>query len=63
MQNFENKCGATICKDLKGVETGIPPVSYTHLDNADPVKLLALDMKTGEIVASMPVLDLSLIHI
>ena len=26
-------------------------------DNADPVKLLALDMKTGEIVASMPVLD------
>ena len=26
-------------------------------DNADPVKLLALDMKTGEIVASLPVLD------
>lgn len=24
MQNFENKCGATICKDLKGVKTGIP---------------------------------------
>ena len=24
MRNFENKCGATICKDLKGVETGIP---------------------------------------
>ena len=26
-------------------------------DNADPVKLLALDMKTGEITASLPVLD------
>ena len=26
-------------------------------DNADPVKLLALDMKTGKIVASLPVLD------
>lgn len=24
MQNFESKCGATICKDLKGVETGTP---------------------------------------
>lgn len=24
VQNFENKCGATICKDLKGVETGTP---------------------------------------
>lgn len=22
VQNFKNKCGATICKDLKGVETG-----------------------------------------
>ena len=24
VQNFESKCGATICKDLKGVETGTP---------------------------------------
>ena len=24
MRNFESKCGATICKDLKGVKTGIP---------------------------------------
>ena len=22
VQNFERKCGATICKDLKGIETG-----------------------------------------
>lgn len=22
VQNFEGKCGATICKDLKGIETG-----------------------------------------
>lgn len=22
LQNFESKCGATICKDLKGIETG-----------------------------------------
>lgn len=22
VQNFESKCGATICKDLKGIETG-----------------------------------------
>ena len=26
-------------------------------DNQDPVNLLALDMKTGEVVASCPVLD------
>lgn len=26
-------------------------------DNADPVNLLALDMKTGEVVAKTPVLD------
>jgi len=26
-------------------------------DNQDPVNLLALDMKTGKIVASMPVID------
>lgn len=24
MQSFQEKCGATICKDLKGVETGAP---------------------------------------
>ena len=24
VRNFEGKCGATICKDLKGVETGTP---------------------------------------
>ena len=24
LQNFQKKCGATICKDLKGVETGAP---------------------------------------
>ena len=24
LQNFQEKCGATICKDLKGVETGAP---------------------------------------
>ena len=24
LQNFEEKCGATLCKDLKGVETGAP---------------------------------------
>lgn len=22
VQNFKNKCGATICRDLKGIETG-----------------------------------------
>ena len=40
---------------------GCSPSLTTELvmftDNADPVKLLALDMKTGEIVASLPVLD------
>ncbi len=24
LQKFEAKCGATICKDLKGIETGKP---------------------------------------
>lgn len=24
LQSFQEKCGATICKDLKGVETGVP---------------------------------------
>ena len=24
VQNFEGRCGATICKDLKGIETGTP---------------------------------------
>lgn len=24
LQSFQEKCGATICKDLKGVETGAP---------------------------------------
>ena len=24
LQNFQEKCGATICKDLKGIESGAP---------------------------------------
>ena len=24
LQNFQEKCGATLCKDLKGMETGAP---------------------------------------
>ena len=24
LQNFQDKCGATLCKDLKGMETGTP---------------------------------------
>lgn len=24
LENFENRCGATLCKDLKGAETGTP---------------------------------------
>ena len=24
LQNFQDKCGATLCKDLKGMETGAP---------------------------------------
>ena len=39
-------CSPSLTKDL---------VMFT--DNQDPVNLLALDMKTGKIVASMPVID------
>ena len=38
VRSFEQRCGATICKELKGVATGVPlcpcpecAVSYTHL--------------------------------
>ena len=40
-----------------GCSPSLTPDLVMFTDNADPVKLLALDMKTGEIVASMPVLD------
>ena len=40
-----------------GCSPTLTPNLVMFTDNADPVKLLALDMKTGEIVASMPVLD------
>ena len=40
-----------------GCSPTLTPNLVLFTDNADPVKLLALDMKTGEIVASMPVLD------
>ena len=40
-----------------GCSPSLTPELVMFTDNADPVKLLALDMKTGEIVASMPVLD------
>ena len=40
-----------------GCSPSLTPNLVMFTDNADPVKLLALDMKTGEIVASMPVLD------
>ena len=40
-----------------GCSLSLTPELVMFTDNADPVKLLALDMKTGEIVASMPVLD------
>ena len=40
-----------------GCSPSLTPDFVMFTDNADPVKLLALDMKTGEIVASMPVLD------
>ena len=39
-----------------GCSPSLTPDLVMFTDNADPVKLLALDMKTGEIVA-MPVLD------
>ena len=45
MRNFENKCGATICKELKGVETGIPRCPCLEcVRNA----VLALDEVLGE---------------
>lgn len=45
MRNFENKCGATICKELKGVETGIPRCPCLKcVRNA----VLALDEVLGE---------------
>ncbi|MBF0578881.1 hypothetical protein IM774_03565 [Erysipelotrichaceae bacterium RD49] len=40
-----------------GCSPSMTPELVMFTDNADPVKLLALDMKTGEIVASQPVLD------
>ena len=40
-----------------GCSPSLTPDLVMFTDNADPVRLLALDMKTGEIVASMPVLD------
>ena len=40
-----------------GCSPSLTPDLVMFTDNADPVKLLALDMKTGEIVASSPVLD------
>ena len=40
-----------------GCSPSLTPELVMFTDNADPVKLLALDMKTGKIVASLPVLD------
>ena len=40
-----------------GCSPSLTPDLVMFTDNADPVKLLALDMKTGKIVASLPVLD------
>ena len=40
-----------------GCSPTLTPNLVLFTDNADPVKLLALDMKTGDVVASMPVLD------
>lgn len=40
-----------------GCSPSLTPDLVMFTDNADPVKLLALDMKTGEVVASLPVLD------
>ena len=40
-----------------GCSPSLTPNLVMFTDNADPVNLLALDMKTGEVVASMPVLD------
>ena len=40
-----------------GCSPSLTPDLVMFTDNADPVKLLALDMKTGKIAASLPVLD------
>ena len=40
-----------------GCSPSLTPELVMFTDNADPVKLMALDMKDGEIVASLPVLD------
>ena len=40
-----------------GCSPSLTPNLVLFTDNQDPVNLLALDMKTGEIVASSPVLD------
>ena len=40
-----------------GCSPSLTPELVMFTDNQDPVNLLALDMKTGEIVASLPVLD------
>ena len=40
-----------------GCSPSLTPELVMFTDNADPVKLLALDMKDGEIVASLPVLE------
>ena len=40
-----------------GCSPTLTPNLVMFTDNQDPVNLLALDMKTGEVVASMPVLD------
>ena len=40
-----------------GCSPTLTPNLVMFTDNQDPVNLLALDMKTGEVVASCPVLD------
>ena len=40
-----------------GCSPTLTPNLVMFTDNADPVNLLALDMKTGEVAAKMPVLD------
>ena len=40
-----------------GCSPSLTPNLVMFTDNSDPVRLLALDMKTGEIVSSLPVLD------
>ena len=48
---------AAVLPGAAAAPPSLTPDFVMFTDNADPVKLLALDMKTGEIVASMPVLD------